>query len=82
MKYALSDEERRRRRAETAAMTKCECGNVARHGSTMCGRCVEQASEGAQMRELLGIIRDTYTDPAYRFEATADALQLIWEKIS
>lgn len=33
-----SPEDRARRRAETAAMTKCWCGNVARRGEVFCGR--------------------------------------------
>ncbi len=27
------------RQRATAAMTKCDCGNVARLGETQCGRC-------------------------------------------
>ena len=81
MKYALNDEERKRRRAETAAMTKCECGNVARHGATLCGRCAAQAFKDTQMHELLMVIRDIDNDPTYRFEATANALEMIWDKI-
>lgn len=38
----LDQAERKRRRAETAAMTKCKCGNVARLGETRCGRCQER----------------------------------------
>lgn len=30
------------RRKETAAMAKCECGNVARLGHKTCGRCAEE----------------------------------------
>lgn len=31
------------RRAATLAMTKCQCGNVARQGGSLCGRCADQA---------------------------------------
>ena len=89
MKYALNDEERKRRRAETAAMTKCPCGNVAGHGATLCGRCVlaqEQEKEALdanqQMQALLDVVGDEYASPLARAEATADALRMIWEKIT
>jgi hypothetical protein len=53
MRYTLSEEEREARRRATAAMAKCACGNVARHGTTQCGRC---AGEQDQRQSLLTLI--------------------------
>ncbi len=33
------------RQRATAAMTKCDCGNVARLGQTQCGRCEDETDE-------------------------------------
>lgn len=43
---------RDRRRSETAQMTKCSCGNVARHGTSMCGRCQEDNDRAAKERQV------------------------------
>jgi hypothetical protein len=56
VKYALSEDERKRRRQETARMTKCPCGNVARRGETRCGRCI--ADEQEADNDPRAIIRD------------------------
>lgn len=42
-----SQKTREERRRETAAMTKCGCGNVVRLGTDKCGRCHELANEQA-----------------------------------
>ena len=41
----ISDQDREARRRATATMTKCACGNVARHGTAQCGRCAEATAE-------------------------------------
>jgi hypothetical protein len=62
------------RRADTAQMTKCECGNVARHGETKCGACLAQAEEDAKPKftlERLTELLDAYAGPGkYVLETT------------
>lgn len=45
--------ERQRRQHETSLMTKCSCGNVAKKGTTQCGRCAEADEHEAQIEEEL-----------------------------
>lgn len=45
MKYTLPEIDRKRRRALTAAMNRCSCGNIVRLGEKRCGRCKDRYEE-------------------------------------
>lgn len=56
-------------------MTRCECGNTARLGETMCGRCQSAAEAEERATELMDAVRHAAMDvpegPLSRF---ADAV--------
>jgi hypothetical protein len=60
--------------------TSCN-SNTPRFGEEVCGRCLEQLEQQDDMNRVLLLIRDETAGDNYRFDAIADALDMILRKI-
>jgi hypothetical protein len=64
---------RHERQVATARMNKCGCGNVARLGSDVCGRCERDGEPSPRTRQLLELRQRA--SEIYTLEAAADLIR-------
>jgi len=60
--------------------TSCN-SNTPRLGEELCGRCQESVERKDEFASTLSLVRDETAGDNYRFDAIADALDMIWRKI-